>query len=257
MHRKLQNVDAFTSPSAFSAEKHREFGFERELEVIPYFLPDLDSGDEIEDHSSEDRPDSPYFLFVGRLEKIKGLQDVLPQFGPGAPADLFIVGTGEYEQTLRRLAIGRPHVQFLGSRTSEQLRRLYRNALAVIVPSVCFETFGIILIEAFRDRTPVVARALGPMTEIVRESGGGLLFETTDQLGAALRRLATDASLRSTLANAGHAALRERWTESVVLRQYFNLIRRVARDRGLSHVLDVLGPLESGMGERPLDQEAG
>jgi glycosyltransferase involved in cell wall biosynthesis len=147
------------------------------------------------------------------------------------------VGTGDYEDVLRREAAGLPRVRFLGARTPEQLRALYQGALAVLAPSVCYETFGIILLEAFREGVPVIARALGPFTEIVRESGGGLLFETPGELAEALARLAADAPLRRKLGEAGHAALRARWTESVVLRQYFEIIRRVAEQRGLRDVV--------------------
>jgi glycosyltransferase involved in cell wall biosynthesis len=241
-------VDALISPSAFSAQKHREFGLTREFDVIPYFLPDLGAGEEPEE-TPDDDPRKPYFLFVGRLEKIKGLQDVLPHFGDDAPADLYVVGTGNYEEPLRRTAAGLPRVRFLGTRTPEQLRELYRKALAVIVPSVCYETFGIILLEAFRDRTPVIARDLGPFSEIVRESGGGLLFETSDELDTALGRLATDPGLRAKLAEAGHRAFLERWTESAVLPHYFDLIRRVAKSEGLRHVVEILGDGQRGADE--------
>ena len=254
LERKLDNIDAFISPSAFSAAKHREFGFPRDFEVIPYFLPDLDSGAEREEPADGDDSPHPYFLFVGRLEKIKGLQDVLPHFGDDAPADLLVVGTGEYEPTLRRLAAGLARVRFLGARSPEQLRRLYRRALALVVPSICYATFGITLIEAFRDRIPVVARALGPLIEIVRSSGGGLLFGTGAELGDALRRLAGDAALRAELAENGHRELLARWTESVVLSRYFELIRRVAASRGLSRLAradSLAGPSPAAVGSRP------
>ena len=240
LESQLEHVDAFYSPSRFSADKHREFGFPRELEVIPHFLPDLDSS--VETPAAEERPplDRPYFLFVGRLEKIKGVQDLLPHFGADAPADLVIVGTGEYESVLRAQAAGLERVHFLGRRRPEELRAFYRHALAALMPSVCYETFGIVLLEAFRDHTPVIARALGPMPEIVATSGGGLLFETADELGRALQLMATDAAARRRFGESGHRALREHWTETVVLRQYFDLIRRIAERRQCERVLEVL-----------------
>jgi glycosyltransferase involved in cell wall biosynthesis len=236
LEREAGAIDVFLSPSRFSAEKHRELGFPYPLEVMPYFLPDLDSGAEPAAEFREPH-ERPYFLFVGRLEKIKGVQDLFPHFGADAPADLWIVGAGEYEDVLRREAAELSHVRFLGRRSPEELRAIYRRALAVLVPSVCYETFGIILLEAFREQVPVLARALGPLTEVVRESGGGLLFDTPAELAAGLRKLGSDPALRERLAAAGHAALRERWTESAVLRQYFDVIRGVARTRGLSDVL--------------------
>ncbi len=228
LEREARHVDVFYSPSRFSADKHREFGFPRPLEVIPYFLPDPDSGAEAPAPLAERPSENPYFLFVGRLEKIKGLHDVIPHFtGPGA-SELWVVGTGEYEAELKRQAAGLARVRFLGARTPEVLRSLYRDALAVIAPSVCYETFGIILLEAFRESTPVLARRLGPFTEIVEQSGGGLLFENDAELANGMAQLETDAKLRAQLGAAGHRALGERWSESVVIENYFELIRRVA-----------------------------
>jgi glycosyltransferase involved in cell wall biosynthesis len=227
LERMCQHVDAFISPSAFSVGKHHEFGFEPEMQVIPYFLPDLDSGAEGESARSGDEQSEPYFLFVGRLEKIKGLQDVFEHFGPDAAANLCVVGT-------------------LGLRSPEELRQLYRNALAVIVPSICYETFGIILLEAFRDGVPVIARRLGPFPEIVEGSGGGLLFETSAELGAAIGQLAGDPELRARLGRQGHEALLARWTESAVLPQYFDLIRQTAERRGDHRVIESLSEVAPG-----------
>ncbi len=232
LRRKIAQIDAFISPSAFSAAKHREFGFGRDMEVLPYFLPDpaRDAESATDDH--RDGHERPYFLFVGRLEKIKGLQEILPHFGDAAPADLLVVGSGGYEETLRRQAAGLGRVRFLGTRRPAELRPLYRRALALLAPSICYETFGITIIEAFRDRTPVVARALGPATEIVRDSGGGLLFESPGELSSALARLAGDAELRARLGAAGRRAFVENWTETAVLPGYLALIRRLAAERG-------------------------
>jgi glycosyltransferase involved in cell wall biosynthesis len=169
-------VDAFIAMSEFSRAKHREFGFPRDMEVLPYFLPDPEPGGaKVGGASPHPRP---YFLFVGRLEKIKGLDDVIPVFGEYSGADLVIAGDGEYAEPLRERAKGLARVHFLGRVGLDELRRYYEHAVALIVPSVCFETFGIILIEAFKQGTPVIARKIGPFPEIVRSSGGGELFAT-------------------------------------------------------------------------------
>jgi glycosyltransferase involved in cell wall biosynthesis len=231
LEREAAHVDVFYSPSRFSADKHAQFGFPRALEVIPYFLPDLDSAAERPEPLVSRPSEKPFFLFVGRLEKIKGLQDVIPLFAGEAGEELWIVGAGDYEAELRQLAAGHPRVRFLGARSPEQLRSLYREALAVVVPSVCYETFGIILLEAFREGTPVLARRLGPFTEIVEGSGGGLLFEDEAQLRAGLAALAGDEPRRRALGAAGHRALLANWTESVVLKKYFEVIARVAEKK--------------------------
>ena len=255
LEREAAHVDVFYSPSRFSADKHREFGFGRELEVLPYFLPDADSGAE-EPEPITDRPsDNPFFLFVGRLERIKGLQDVIPAFADEGEEELWVVGTGEFEAELHALAEGMPRVRFLGARSSEQLRSLYAEALAVVVPSVCYETFGIILLEAFREGTPVLARRLGPFPEIVEQSQGGLLFDGPEELREGLRQLGHDAALRERLGRQGARALLERWTENVVIEEYFGMIRRVAEEKNPELARELAGPLDPPDMEGPAGQE--
>jgi len=169
--REARHVDAFIAKSEFSRDKHRALGFPRDMEVIPYFLPDLPPPPD-----TEPPHPTPYFLFVGRLEKIKGVQDIIPAFAGEHGPDLLIAGTGEYEQTLKDQARDHPRVKFLGRLAPEALPAYYQHAHALVVPSLCYETFGIIIIEAFRMGTPVLARRLGPFPEIIAK-GGGLLFD--------------------------------------------------------------------------------
>jgi glycosyltransferase involved in cell wall biosynthesis len=239
LERETRHIDAFIAMSEFSRDKHREFGFTREMEVLPYFLPDPEPGGTAVGGSSP-HP-NPYFLFVGRLEKIKGLDQVIPLFGRYREADLVIAGDGEYGPELRRLGEGLPGVRFLGRVGLDELRHYYEHAVALIVPSVCYETFGIILIEAFKQRTPVIARRIGPFPEIVAKSGGGELFQTSEELEAAMRRLQTDPAHRDRLAEAGYRAYLEHWCERAVVPQYLSIVERAARRKGDRRVLEKLG----------------
>lgn len=234
LERQLRHIDAFIAKSEFSRAKHREFGFDDDMEVIPYFLapPDASAAPAVPSPSPHPRP---YFLFVGRLERIKGLDDVIPLFRDGARADLLVAGSGDHEAALHRAAAGSPHVRFLGRVDLEALRHYYDHAVALIVPSVGFETFGVILIEAMRQGTPVLARRIGPFPEIV-ERGGGLLFDDAAGLGAAMARLLDEPNLQVELARAGERAFREHWSEPVVVPRYLDLVRRVAERKGLTRV---------------------
>src|SRR5262249_587340 len=201
-----------------------------DMDVMPYFLPDVDP---VAPSPSEVRPHCrPYFLFVGRLERIKGLDDVIPAFERYRDADLLIAGDGEHAPTLKRLADGNPRIVFLGRIDGAGLEQYYRHALALIVPSVCFETFGIILIEAFKQATPVVARRIGPFPEIVQQSGGGELFDTEAELLSAMTLLQKDVARREAMGKAGYRAYRERWSESVVVPRYLDIVRRASSRRG-------------------------
>lgn len=240
LQRQCERIDAFIAMSEFSRAKHREFGFARDMEVLPYFLPDAPSaaGDAAPPHPR------PYFLFVGRLERIKGLDDVIPAFAGSDGPDLVIAGDGEHAGELHRLAQGFPRVRFLGRIAGDALHRWYSGAIALVVPSVCFETFGIILIEAFRQGLPVVARRLGPFPEIVEKAGGGELFDSVDGLRAALRRIAEDPAYRNRLAAAGRAAFVRHWSERAVIPRYLDIVRRAAERRQHARVRAALGTPE-------------
>jgi glycosyltransferase involved in cell wall biosynthesis len=223
LERQLDHVDGFIAMSEFSREKHREFGFGRDMDVVNYFLPDHQQQ---VSESASPHP-RPYFLFVGRLERIKGLDDVIPLFEKYPDADLLIAGDGDYAPTLKKLADGNAGVKFLGRVEPENLDKYYRNALALIVPSVGFETFGIILIEAFRQGTPVLARRIGPFPEIVERCQGGLLFDGPEELRAALVRIQGDPLLRQKLAESGRQGFQDHWSETAVIPRYLEIVRRV------------------------------
>jgi glycosyltransferase involved in cell wall biosynthesis len=227
LERHLHRVDAFIALSEFSRAKHREFGFPREMEVLPPFLPDLPP---VTGPSPHERP---YFLFAGRLERMKGLDDVLPLFAGAGPADLLIAGEGAYEGALRAKAAGSPRVRFLGHVENGHLARFYHHAVAVIAPTIGFETFGMSLIEAFREGTPVLARRVGPYPDIVTAAGGGELFTTADELRLALGAVVADPARRARLGAAGRAAFARFWSEEAVLPRYLDLVERLrARRRG-------------------------
>jgi len=228
LERHLRHVDAFIAKSEFSRAKHREFGFPAPMEVVPYFLP---AGDEAPPSRFGEPPHPrPYFLYVGRLEPLKGLDDVVPLFRDFARADLLVAGDGAHGETLRRLAGDNPRVRFLGRVGRSELDRLYAHAQALVVPSVGIETFGIILIEAMRQGTPVVARNFGPFPEIVAR-GGGLLFDDGASLVRAMTRLLDAPEERSRLAAEGRAAFRAHWSEEVVVPRYLELVARCAERR--------------------------
>ena len=211
--------------------------FPREMEVLPYFLPDLDPR---KVPTSPPHP-RPYFLFVGRLESIKGVDSLIPVFARYEKADLVIVGDGEHEAALKRLAGDSKRIRFVGRVHPADLASYYEHATAVVVPSLCFETFGIVLIEAFRQGTPVIARRLGPFPELIEQSSGGLLFDSEERLVSAMDRLVSDAALRESLGAAACESFQKQWSEDAVIPRYLELLRRTAERKGMVRLMDRLG----------------
>lgn len=225
LERALDRVDRFLAPSRFTMRMHLERGLAgRPFDHLPYFVPAPEALPPPPPPTAR-----PYFLFVGRLERIKGLQTLIPLFRRWGRADLLVAGEGAYGDDLRRQAAGCERIRFLGRLDQETLTRLYRGATALIVPSICYEVFGIVMLEAFAVGTPAVARDLGALPEVIAESGGGLTYRTEAELEEILDRLLDDRALRDQLGENGRATLLRRWTTRPHLAQYYAIVAGLPR----------------------------
>jgi len=228
MERHLKHVDCFLSPSKFSMKKHLEMGLDAPIRHLPYFLPKQAEQD---DASMSDREARPYFLFVGRLEYIKGVQNLIKAFRKKPEYDLLVAGDGVYREALESQAEGCPNIKFLGRQDQASLSELYRLATAVIVPSICYETFGIVIIEAFSHKTPAIVNDLGALPEVIEDSGGGFVYKTEDQLVEALQKLVSAPELRTELGENGYRAFLKKWCEDPHIEMYLDLIYTIEEDR--------------------------
>lgn len=229
LERQAEHVDTFVAMSEFSRQKHREFGFDRDMEVLPQFLPAEDVASAVDTTRLHIRP---YFLFVGRLERLKGLDDVLLAFERFTGADLLVAGEGDHGHALRQRASGNPRITFVGHVDRTTLGRYYRDAIALILPSAGYETFGLVALEAFQHRTPVIARRIGPLPEIVEGAGAGETFDTLDELIGAMRRLQDDPIRRAALGQAAFRAYQEQYSECVVVPRFLDLVQQAIARRG-------------------------
>jgi glycosyltransferase involved in cell wall biosynthesis len=225
LERASRHIDQFVSPSRFTANMHAERGFPQPVAHLPYFIERVDQ----EWSNPGPRPqEKPYFLFVGRLEVIKGLQNLIELWKKVDHFELLIAGAGSYENQLRAQATSNPRIKFLGSLPQHELGTLYFHALACIVPSITYETFGMIIIESFARKTPAIARDLGALTEVINDSGGGFVYRTDEELLKAMHRIAASPALRSELGEKGYRAFVQWWSKEAHLELYFDFLRKIA-----------------------------
>ena len=173
-HAWSRLVDAFIAVSEFGRAKLIEAGLPADrLLLRPNFL-DPDPGD---------RPpgrDEGYALFVGRLSPEKGLGTMLKAFATTPQIPLRVVGDGPLRGELEASARDNPNVSFLGQRDRPEVLELMRGARVLVFPSVWYEHFPLVLVEAFATGLPVVSSSLGAMIEIVEAPGLGFTFPPGD-----------------------------------------------------------------------------
>jgi len=228
LQHAAESVDLFLAPSRFTAEMHASRGFAGRFEVLPLFV-DVDG----DDWRRAPRPhERPYYLFVGRLERLKGVDVLVRAMAAVDGADLLIAGAGADEGRLKALATSiAPRVRFLGAVPQRELGPLYGHALACCIPSLTFEVFPTVAIESMARGTPVIAHDLGGLTEIVEQSGGGVLYRTDEDLVGALRSVAREPALRASLGERGRRAAERLWSRQAHLARYFALVDRVGVSR--------------------------
>lgn len=226
LERACARVDRFVAPSRAVAETHAARGFHGPMAVLPNFSERADD----DWRRPPPRPHGrPYFLYVGRLEMLKGIHTLVDAWRAVTEWDLLVAGTGSLEGPLRRKSTDNPRVRFLGTVPPDRLGPLYANAIALVIPSVGHESFPLVLLEALARKVPVIAHDFAALGEVAAESGGALLYRDEADLQAALARLASSPALRTELGERGYRTFDERWSPQAHLERYLALITEVAR----------------------------
>ena len=164
-----RGIDRFICPSEFVRQQMIKGGFaEDRVVTIPHFL--------VPPKPSQ----PPYILFVGRLVTEKGAEVLLHAMRELPNVKCKILGDGPDMKRLREWARDMPNVEFLGWRSGEPAWYLYQNARAVVVPSLWYEVFGLVALEAMAAGTVVIASDIGGLTEVVEDGVTGRLFPAGD-----------------------------------------------------------------------------
>jgi teichuronic acid biosynthesis glycosyltransferase TuaC len=203
--RAIRNADCLISIGQFTEEGYRL------LEPDPPRIVNIPNGIDLDFFAARaerpvglDRRVTPgeFALFLGRLKKRKGVPILLealaskpvPEHGA---VELVIAGSGEdlssIEEQISRLALrGRVH---LAGRVEGQTKLyLLQNARCVVMPSLEWEAFPLVLMEAFAAGRPVIGSRIPGIRELVTDGNTGLLVGegNVPELTAAISRLMHD-----------------------------------------------------------------
>lgn len=120
-----------------------------------------------------------YALFVGRLDPEKGVNSLLEAWRL-LDYPLKIRGSGRLDEKAKEFVRQNNliNIEFLGRMEEEELSALIGNARFLIMPSEgYYETFGLVIIEAYSRGVPVLASNIGVVPELVSDNQTGILFE--------------------------------------------------------------------------------
>jgi glycosyltransferase involved in cell wall biosynthesis len=181
--RLVQHV---TAPSRFVSELHTKMGFFPMAKS--WVMPNthgLDSGKlknvHLKSQALSERIKCTQFLYIGRLDKAKGIDLLCQVFSQVAGEDhnllLKVAGWGPLDEFLREKYKHQNCIQFTGPVFGDEKAELLGSSDVVIAPSLAPESFGIVIAEAYAYGLPVIASRIGAYPEIVKNGKTGFLVE--------------------------------------------------------------------------------
>jgi glycosyltransferase involved in cell wall biosynthesis len=179
-----------------------------------------------------DSRDGKRLLFVGRLNAQKGADHLLYALAEmKTPASLDIVGDGPEREDLvmlsRDLGLS-SRVSWHGQLAQTELPELYRQAAAVVVPSVD-EGLGLTAVEALLCEAPVVAFDSGGLRDVIQHEKTGLLVRPGDRtlLAKTLDDLLSRDGYGAQLGKAGRLYALSTFAPESAARRYAEIYRQV------------------------------
>ncbi|MGD9117605.1 MAG: glycosyltransferase family 4 protein [Dehalococcoidia bacterium] len=208
---------------------------------FPGYYNIIPNGVDLEHFSPEVAPIEEFndgklnILFVGRMEKRKGLNYLLDAFArvkEEVPnARLIAVGPGtrlrrKYKKKVARS--GLKDVVFVGYASYEELPRYYQTADIFCAPATGSESFGIVLLEAMAMTKPIVASDIEGYADVISDGVDGVLVPPRDSQGLAqaLGSLLNDEPRRREMGAQGRAKARKLGWDSIA-RQLLDYYQRV------------------------------
>jgi len=181
------------------------------VHVIPPFVKPLESPPVVEREPG-------LLVFAGTLVRGKGLDVLLEALADVATANrLVIIGGGHQEGWFRELAAKfgvADRVTFAGKVPKDEVHEWFARAAVVVVPSRSPETFCLVGAEALLHETPVVASAVGGMSEWLEPHQTGLDFPSGDpkQLAEALDSMLRDRDAARRMGQKGRQLVEKRFS---------------------------------------------
>jgi glycosyltransferase involved in cell wall biosynthesis len=171
----------------------------------------------------------------GRLHSQKGvgkLLEMLAQLAPRFPdVRLIVMGKREiYDDEFRAQAqaLGVDSLVVpTGWLDGDELRQAYAATDVFVTPSICFDTFGLVNLEAMEQARPVVATVFGGSQEVVEHGVSGFIANPFDveTFAGHIADLLGDADLRTKMGQAGRQRVERRFTIERLTDEFLELYR--------------------------------
>jgi glycosyltransferase involved in cell wall biosynthesis len=218
--------------------------------IVPYgIVPAADQ--DVRPFDLTRRDDELIVLFVGRLEKRKGIVDLftaIPKILRAVPRARFVIAGADnsrHDGFAERTGLSYPahfvqahaqvadRVTFTGAVSDDELRRLYQSCDLFVAPSL-YESFGLVYLEAMNLAKPVIGCRTGGIPEVIDDGVTGALAEAEApaKLAEAIAGMLSSPERMRDLGLAGRQQVLAKFTYTRMAANFAQAYRRtIAADR--------------------------
>lgn len=168
----LNKVNTYIALTDFAKNKFINSSLDLPAEMV---VVKANSVDDPGFGSIEERED--HFVFVGRLSKEKGIEVLLDAFD-NTTCKIEIIGDGPYDGLVKKVASRNKNIKYWGFRDQQFIRNRLSKAIALIVPSICYEGLPTAVLESFACGTPIIISDIDNLRELVSRNFNGVHFKT-------------------------------------------------------------------------------
>lgn len=163
-------IDAYFVLTQFQLDLLKRFGIpEQKLLLKPNFMAEQPSLPTIENRKG--------FIYVGRIERAKGILALLSLWHTLPTSyELTVIGDGPDFPHAQKY-FQKSNIHFKGRCDQQDVISQLQQARYLIHPSLCYETFGLTIIEAMQNGVPVIALNIGPRNEFIQHQKNGFLTD--------------------------------------------------------------------------------
>jgi glycosyltransferase involved in cell wall biosynthesis len=191
----------------------------------------------IEDEILLNKNINPFqFVYVGRLVFYKNVEVLLKAFkiviNEFSNAKLVVVGDGPHKKSLQTLTNNleiNDNIIFMGYVTKNEKTKTISESNAMLFPSL-IEGFGLVMLESFQQKRPVLVSNIPPLSDIIIENNTGLIIDPYDEKKWAdqIIRLIKDQTISDIMGNEGYHTLKTEYNEKIfydrLLKMYNDIV---------------------------------
>lgn len=216
----IRKVDHFISSSHFLKNKMESYGVATgKISVLHNFVN--------VNHFKQSFVEGNYFVYFGRVEKLKGMFTLIYAFEELNDIPLYIIGEGEAMEEISCYIASKSikNIWLLGYKKGKELHSYVENARAVIIPSEWYENCPLSVLEAFAIGKPIIGSNIGGIPELINHEEDGYIFEAGNykELKHYVLKLSTDSKLSIAMGKKGFHKIKSHFNPEIHLTQLLKI----------------------------------